>query len=120
MAAYAIVDAAGVTLTVAEWDGVTPFDPGPGLSLVPAADAPPMPAPPPAELRGIDVFLRLGFAKVAGMYAAAQQSPEIAALLGWMTAARYLDRSDPLLAMGCQALVDAGVLTADDVTTALA
>ena len=35
MARYSVEDAQGKVVNVIEWDGVTPFNPGPGLTLVP-------------------------------------------------------------------------------------
>jgi hypothetical protein len=40
MARYGIINAAGTILNVIEWDGVTPYDPGTGLKLLPGADIP--------------------------------------------------------------------------------
>lgn len=35
---YAVIDKDGIVINIAEWNGITPYHPGSGLSLVPAAD----------------------------------------------------------------------------------
>ncbi len=40
MANYAMI-ASDAVVNVCIWDGITPFDPGGGISLVPLADLPP-------------------------------------------------------------------------------
>lgn len=40
MARYSVVDAQGKIANVIEWDGVTPYDPGEGLQLVPHVAVP--------------------------------------------------------------------------------
>lgn len=38
MTVYAVLDADGVITNMVMWDGKTPYDPGEGLTLVPAGD----------------------------------------------------------------------------------
>jgi hypothetical protein len=35
---YAVIDIDGTVVNVIVWDGVTPYDPGEGLTLVPMAE----------------------------------------------------------------------------------
>ena len=35
---YAVVDSTGIIVNMIKWDGVTPFNQGEGLSLVPSGD----------------------------------------------------------------------------------
>lgn len=43
---YAVIDAGGIVVNIILWDGVSPYDPGAGLTLVPDTD------PPAAQIGG--------------------------------------------------------------------
>lgn len=47
MARYALVNEAGETASIILWDGVSPYAPPAGFTLVPESDAPPLAEPAP-------------------------------------------------------------------------
>lgn len=116
---YAIVNAANQTVGLVEWDGATPFDPGPGLRLVPADQASPY-RPDLAQIRVRDIFNRLPDAKRQTIWQTAIQTPALFDQLQLLVSGDYVDRADPRLTSGFATLVAAGLLTQADVDAAFA
>jgi hypothetical protein len=123
---YAVVNSDGLTVNTIVWDGVAPFDPGPGCSLVPEDQATPIhPPAPTASLRVRDVLNRLPPSKCVDILKAADATAasgdyQLRYLLLLLNAGDYLDRDDERMLGAFQSLVASGLLTQSEVDAALA
>lgn len=70
MAKYEIRNAQGNVLNIIEWDGVTPFDPGEGLSLREYVPPPPAPESPPAVPESVSHWQAREALRLAGILGA--------------------------------------------------